>query len=103
MKLGLVTDLDTCIGCHACETACKEWNDSSRAPAERCEGDPALDLSGAWFNRVKHYEIGDYPENKTINFSLSCMHCVDAQCVDVCPTGAVAKRPDGIVLIDQDR
>jgi len=30
MKLGLVIDLDTCVGCHACAVACKEWNDGSK-------------------------------------------------------------------------
>ena len=57
-----------------------------------------------WFNRIRHYEVGDYPHNKTINFPMSCMHCEDAACVTVCPTGASYKRAeDGIVLVDQDK
>ena len=53
-----------------------------------------------------HYEIGEYPKNKTLNLPMSCMHCTadDAECVTVCPTGASYKRAeDGIVLIDQDK
>ncbi len=104
MRLGLVIDLDTCVGCHACATACKEWNTSS-ITAPLTDYDPyGKEPSGVWFNRIRHYEIGDYPNNKTINFPMSCMHCENAECVTVCPTGASYKRPeDGIVLIDQDK
>jgi Fe-S-cluster-containing dehydrogenase component len=60
--------------------------------------------SGVWFNRVRHYEAGDYPANRTLNVPMSCMHCEDADCVTVCPTGASYKRAeDGIVLIDPEK
>ena len=104
MKLGLVIDLDTCVGCHACATACKEWNASSKVNGALSDYEPfGAEPSGVWFNRVRHYEVGDYPENKTINFPVCCMHCADADCVTVCPTGASYKREDGIVLVDQDK
>ncbi|HEY2970834.1 MAG TPA: 4Fe-4S dicluster domain-containing protein, partial [Casimicrobiaceae bacterium] len=102
MKLGLVIDLDTCVGCHACATACKEWNASSKVNGVLSDYEPfGAKPSGVWFNRVRHYEVGDYPANKTINFPVCCMHCADADCVTVCPTGASYKRDDGIVLVDQ--
>jgi Fe-S-cluster-containing dehydrogenase component len=104
MKLGLLIDLDTCVGCHACAIACKEWNASSKVSGALSDYQPfGAEPSGVWFNRVRHYEVGDYPESKTINFPLSCMHCADADCVTVCPTGASYKRADGIVLVDQDK
>jgi Fe-S-cluster-containing dehydrogenase component len=57
-----------------------------------------------WFNRVRHYEAGDYPDNRTLNMPMSCMHCEQADCVTVCPTGASYKRAeDGIVLIDPEK
>ena len=104
MKLGLVIDLDTCVGCHACAVACKEWNDGSEfaGPLPDYDGrGPAP--SGVWFNRIRHYEVGDYPASKTLNVPMSCMHCDDAACVTVCPTGASYKRADGIVLVDPDK
>ncbi len=104
MKLGLVIDLDTCVGCHACAVACKEWNGASAISGLPADTQPyGAAPSGVWFNRVRHYESGEYPENKTVNVPLSCMHCEDAACVTVCPTGASYKRDDGIVLIDQDK
>jgi len=104
MRLGLTIDLDTCVGCHACATACKEWNASSKVSGPLADYDPfGTEPSGVWFNRVRHFEVGEYPDNKTINFPMSCMHCADADCVSVCPTGASYKRADGIVLVDQDK
>ena len=104
MKLGLVTDLDTCVGCHACATACKEWNASSKLSGALSDYQPfGAHPAGVWFNRVRHFEVGAYPEGETINFPLSCLHCADAACVTVCPTAAIQKRSDGIVLVDQDK
>ena len=103
-KLGLVIDLDTCVGCHACATACKSWNGASAISGPLTDLDPyGADPSGTWFNRVRHYEVGQFPVTKTVNFPMSCLHCEDAACVTVCPTGASYKRADGIVLVDQDR
>ena len=107
-KLGLVIDLDICVGCHACAVACKEWNDG---------GDfgplPDADLygahpSGVWFNRVHSYAVEQATPNGTreltVHFPRSCLHCETPACVTVCPTGASYKRAeDGIVLVDQDR
>jgi Fe-S-cluster-containing dehydrogenase component len=104
VKLGLVIDLDTCVGCHACAIACKEWNGGSRVSGPLSDYAPyGAEPSGVWFNRIRNYEVGEYPANKTVNVPMSCMHCEDADCVTVCPTGASYKRADGIVLVDQDK
>jgi len=104
MKLGLLIDLDTCVGCHACATACKEWNGASAISGPLADTDAyGREPSGAWFNRIRHYEVGTFPANKTVNVPMSCLHCEEAACVTVCPTGASYKRDDGIVLVDQDR
>ena len=104
MRLGLVIDLDVCVGCHACAIACKEWNASGTIGPLSDYQPYGAEPSGVWFNRIRHYEMDEYPNNKTVNFPMSCMHCEDADCVTVCPTGASYKRAeDGIVLIDQDK
>ncbi|MCH9757804.1 MAG: 4Fe-4S dicluster domain-containing protein [Proteobacteria bacterium] len=107
MKLGLVIDLDTCVGCHGCATACKQWNTSATTGPLTDERPYGRDPEGVWFNRIRSYEVESTPElpdGKTVHFPMSCMHCEDAACVTVCPTGASYKREeDGIVLVDQDK
>lgn len=56
-KLGLVIDLDTCVGCHACAVACKEWNEGG-AFGPLPDQDPyGAEPHGVWFNRVHTYEV----------------------------------------------
>ena len=102
-RLGLVIDLDICVGCHACAVNCKEWNAGGVSA-------PLTDLlpydaepDGVWFNRVHTYEVGEGSEGRTVHFPRSCLHCAEPACVTVCPTGASFKRAeDGIVLVDED-
>jgi Fe-S-cluster-containing dehydrogenase component len=56
-KMGLVIDLDTCVGCHACAVSCKEWNAGGFAAPLTDEQPYGKDPSGVWFNRVHSYEV----------------------------------------------
>ncbi|GHA82703.1 4Fe-4S dicluster domain-containing protein [Cognatilysobacter bugurensis] len=56
-KLGLVIDLDTCVGCHACAVACKQWNAAGFAAPLTDEQPYGRDPVGVWFNRVHSYEL----------------------------------------------
>ncbi len=102
-RLGLVIDLDICVGCHACAVNCKEWNSGGIAA-------PLTDLDpyggapdGVWFNRVHSFEIGEGDDGRMVHFPRSCLHCAEPECVTVCPTGASYKRAeDGIVLVNED-
>jgi Fe-S-cluster-containing dehydrogenase component len=102
-KLGLVIDLDTCVGCHACVVACKGWNTTGHAGPLSDENPYGSDTSGAFLNRVHSYEVSpDTGQPWTVHFPKSCLHCDDAPCVTVCPTGASYKRvEDGIVLVNE--
>jgi len=56
-KLGLVIDLDTCVGCHACAVSCKEWNTGGFSAPLTDEQPYGKSPSGVWFNRVHSYEL----------------------------------------------
>ena len=101
-KLGLVIDLDTCVGCHACVVACKAWNTENYGAPLADTGAHGANPSGAFLNRVHSYEVTGEGPPRVVHFPKSCLHCDDAPCVTVCPTGASYKRvEDGIVLVNE--
>lgn len=88
-QYGFLFDVDRCIFCHACEVACKSTRDV----------EPGLN-----WRKVIEIWAGDFPEVTRTFISLSCLHCAEPTCADVCPTGAIAKREeDGIVVVDKDK
>jgi Fe-S-cluster-containing dehydrogenase component len=101
-RLGLVIDLDTCVGCHACAVNCKAWNTGGYpAPLSDQDAYGAAPV-GAWLNRIHGFEAGEGAAGRTVYFPKSCLHCENAECVTVCPTGASYKRQeDGIVLVEE--
>ncbi len=87
MNYGFVIDERSCIGCHACSTACKSEN---QVP---------LGVNRTW---VKYTEVGAFPD-VTRNFQVSrCNHCSNPPCVRICPVTAMYQRHDGIVEFDSD-
>lgn len=102
-KLGLVIDLDTCVGCQACVTACKGWNDQGYGAPLSDQDAYGSAPCGTFLNRVHSYEVTPADgAPQIINFPRSCLHCENAPCVTVCPTGASYKRAeDGIVLVNE--
>jgi anaerobic dimethyl sulfoxide reductase subunit B (iron-sulfur subunit) len=95
-RLGFRVDLRSCIGCKACQVACKDRNGLPVGLRWR----RVVEVSGGdWVRREKVWT----DETFTYFVSLACMHCADPICVEVCPTRAMHAREDGIVLIDADR
>jgi Fe-S-cluster-containing dehydrogenase component/formate-dependent nitrite reductase membrane component NrfD len=88
MRYGFLIDQHRCIGCHACTVACKE------------EHNIALGVNRTW---VKYVEKGKYPDTRRHFAVLRCNHCDDAPCIEICPTVALFRRPDGIVDFDNQR
>jgi sulfite dehydrogenase (quinone) subunit SoeB len=102
-KLGLVIDLDTCVGCHACAVNCKEWNAGGHSAPLPDHQPYGRDAEGVWFNRVHSFEVAEGERGRTVHFPRSCLHCEQPACVEVCPTGASYKRAeDGIVLVNAE-
>jgi anaerobic dimethyl sulfoxide reductase subunit B (iron-sulfur subunit) len=76
-----------CTKCHACEIACKLWNEIELGPRLR---------------RVVEVSQGQYPDICQINVSLFCMHCGDAPCIKACPVHALSKSAvDGRVTVEE--
>ncbi len=88
-QLGFVFVKENCIQCHACEVACKSWRN--------------VELGVKW-RRVENIWEGVYPNVICKSASVSCMHCAEPACVEVCPVEAISKRPeDGIVVVDRQK
>ena len=90
-RYGLVIDLERCIGCHTCTVACKAENNIEQDSWIRVEmlGNQRLDTAQ-----------GRFPEVTMHYLPLTCMHCQDPPCLDACPTDAIYKRDDGVVILD---
>lgn len=102
MQLTIITDLNKCVGCKSCQVSCKEHN-TSGAFGPVPDEEPYSDPDGMWWNRIVTMESGEYPNAGVLYLPKACMHCYDAPCVPVCPTGASYKREDnGVVLVDYD-
>lgn len=79
---------DKCTQCHGCEVACRSWRELK---------------IGIKYRRVLNRWQGVYPAVKSCTVALSCLHCVEPDCVKSCPEGAITKQePDGLVLVDHE-
>lgn len=87
-KMTMVVDLDKCVGCYACEIACKQENDVA--------------LSSYWNMVHEMGPQGEFPNLKMYWLPRACQQCMNPSCVEVCPTGASYVREDGRVLVDAE-
>jgi formate dehydrogenase iron-sulfur subunit len=103
---GFFTDTTVCIGCKACEVACKEWNN---LPADAVEFqatsyDNTRSLGHSTWRHVKFIEQPPPSggEARWLFLSDICKHCEHAGCLEACPTGAIIRTEFGTVVIQQD-
>ena len=115
-RMGFFTDTSICIGCKACEVACKEWN---------LIPDDGLEWTGESYDNTSHLgantwrHVAFIEQNKPLRLddetasvnpeplrwlmeSDVCKHCTHAGCLDVCPTGALFRTEFGTVVVQQD-
>ncbi len=108
MATGFFTDSTLCIGCKACEVACKQWNE---LPSDGFEFtgnsyDNTSQLSGTTWRHV------DFVERESVDaegiatswsmLSDVCKHCTHAGCLEACPTGAIIRNEFGSVFVQPD-
>jgi formate dehydrogenase iron-sulfur subunit len=117
--MGFFTDTTVCIGCKACEVACKEWNavpeDGLDLTGESYDNTSALGAN-SWRHvafveqrrplRVPAADLGvDGADGDGFRWLMSsdvCKHCTHAACLDVCPTGAIIRTEYGTVVVQDD-
>jgi formate dehydrogenase iron-sulfur subunit len=127
--MGFFTDTSVCIGCKACEVACKEWNDVPEDGLELTgmSFDNTAALSGSTWRHVAFIEQIERPAElpplpgaaaataaaadatpdspdapRWLMSSDVCKHCTEAACLDVCPTGALFRTEFGTVVVQDD-
>jgi len=96
-QMAFYFNASTCTGCKACQVACQDRNN--------------LPIDIRW-RRVYQYGGGSWTPHPNLlianniyvySLSVACMHCENALCSKVCPTGAITKRSDGVVLLDSTK
>ncbi len=118
-RVGFFTDTTVCIGCKACEVACKEWNE---LPSE------VTGLTGHSYDNTvtldathwRHVAFVEQPADVTLPDALGdqlraqassmvwlmssdvCKHCTEAACLDVCPTGSLVRTEFDTVVVQPD-
>jgi formate dehydrogenase iron-sulfur subunit len=107
--MGFYTDTTVCIGCKACEVACKEWNQLPAANGGLVElsgdsYDNTRRLDGIHWRHVKFIEqfSADRVAGRWLMMSDVCKHCAQAGCLEVCPTGAIIRTEFDTVVIQSD-
>jgi len=123
-RMGFFTDTSVCIGCKACEVACKEWNGvpSDVAGFTGMSFDNTVALGADTWRHVAFVEQAPVglewfgedaaagvapaaPSAQDLRFLMSsdvCKHCTRAGCLDVCPTGAIFRTEFGSVVVQED-
>lgn len=88
-QLGFIINLDVCMDCRGCQTACKIRQDSPM---------------GVYSTEVFQNTSGEYPNDECYFIAIMCQHCSKPSCLDACKCGNLVKNEQGIVLIvDQEK
>ncbi len=118
-RMGFFTDTSVCIGCKACEVACKTWN---AVPEDGIEltgmsYDNTGGLGASTWRHVAFIEqiqrpgdgaggdgaaVGGADGSRWLMSSNVCKHCTESACLDVCPTGALMRTEFGTVVVQSD-
>ena len=106
-RMGFFTDTSICIGCKACEVACKEWNavPEDGLSLSGMSYDNTVGLGASTWRHVAFVEQPARPPVEGIRWLMSsdvCKHCTESACLDVCPTGALFRTEFGTVVVQDD-
>lgn len=104
-----LVDITKCIGCRACQVACKQWNDRDGEDTELDFNlgfqNPAT-LSANTLTLITFHEIPNEKAPGGLNYLFTmrrCLHCLEPACASACPTTALDRRSDGPVVYDANK
>ncbi|MEU1213239.1 4Fe-4S dicluster domain-containing protein [Streptomyces sp. NPDC005791] len=122
-RVGFFTDTSVCIGCKACEVACKEWN-ALPEDGLKLTGMSYDNTGGLGASTWRHVAFVEQPvpagrtelplvepdpgkpqDTTGVRWLMSsdvCKHCTHAACLDVCPTGSLFRTEFGTVVVQED-
>jgi formate dehydrogenase iron-sulfur subunit len=104
-RVGFFTDTSVCIGCKACEVACKEWN-ALPTDGLTWTGESYDNTSALGANTWRHVAFVEQEQQgggiRWLMSSDVCKHCTHAACLDVCPTGALFRTEFDTVVVQED-
>ena len=98
-RYGMLINIDKCNGCYNCYMACRDEFEGNDYPSYSA----AQPVEGRSWMKVIEKERGSTPKVKVDYIPIPCLQCIEAPCVKNCSTGAVYRRPDGIVMIDPEK
>jgi formate dehydrogenase iron-sulfur subunit len=123
-RVGFFTDTSVCIGCKACEVACKEWNlvPEDGLDLTGMSYDNSAGLGASTWRHVAFVEKtrprsnavdlgmpsvpqGALEADREVQWLMAsdvCKHCTHAACLDVCPTGSLFRTEFGTVVVQED-
>jgi formate dehydrogenase iron-sulfur subunit len=104
-RMGFFTDTTLCIGCKACEVACKQWNqlpsDGNHFTGHSYDNTGHLSET-TWRHVAFIEQLGEGTSNRWLMMSDVCKHCEDAPCLQSCPTGSLIYNEFGNVYLQDD-
>ena len=105
-----LVDTTKCIGCRACQVACKQWNDREGEETELQLGEMGLQnpatLSARTYTLISFHELPNEKAPGGLDYVFTmhrCLHCLEPACASACPTTALKRQPDGPVTYEASK